>query len=396
MDGTDQIAGSRRSFLRTGAGAVIAGAVVPALAGEACAPAAAPAPQSPASRGAVSSAPAAWEQEWNRLISGAKQEGKLVVNWIHNRLSPRKHLDEFEAAFPGIAVELTTFASGSLWNPKVLQEMSANIFTWDLALLGTPFGLPLRDANALIPLQPLLFRPDVLDDKGWRNGFAAGWVDKEKRWGYGFLEEISGDFFYNADLANQSEVQRVTDLTNPKWKERMAFSDIRQGGGYTRATAVRLGHGEEMMRRIFVDQKPTYFRDDRAIMEALVRGSHVIGMGASLQKFLEEFQAQGLGKNIKQIFFPDLAFGSIGSIAWALKGAPHPNALKLYLNWLFTKDGQNSYSKSSGNNSRRLDAPPVDPLSAVGPGMKLIYSRGTEATTDEEVKTQKLLLDLIR
>ena len=381
--------GNRRGFLK-----VLAAGGTAAFAA-ACAPAA-PAPAVPAAAPAGQAGPAGWQKEWDDLVTRAKGEGKLVVNWIHNRLSPRKHLDEFEAAFPGITIELTTFASGSLWNPKVLQEMNAGIFTWDLALLGTPFGLPLKDAGALVPIRPLLFRPDVLDEKVWRNGLEAGFVDKDKQWGYGFLEEITGDFFFNADLAKESEVQRVTDLTNPRWQERMAFSDIRQGAGFTRATAVRLGHGEETMRRIFVDQKPTYFRDDRAIAEALVRGTHAIGMGASLQKFLEEFQAQGLGKNVKQIFFPDLAFGSIGSIAWVLKQAPHPSALKLYLNWLLTKEGQISYSKSTGNNSRRLDVSPVDLPSAVQPGMKLIYTRGTEATTDEELKTQKLLLDLIR
>ncbi|MEK7214886.1 MAG: hypothetical protein AAB289_04760, partial [Chloroflexota bacterium] len=167
--------GTRRGFLK------VAAAGGTAALAAACAPAAqAPAaPVPPAAPGAPPAAagPVPWEKEWAELIGRAKGEGKLVINWIHNRLSPRKHLDEFEAAFPGITVELTTFASGSLWNPKVLQEMNANIFTWDLALLGTPFGLPLRDASALIPLQPLLFRPDVLDDKGWRNGFAAGWAD---------------------------------------------------------------------------------------------------------------------------------------------------------------------------------------------------------------------------
>jgi ABC-type Fe3+ transport system substrate-binding protein len=37
--------------------------------------------------------------------------------------------------------------------------------------------------------------------------------------------------------------------------------------------------------------------------------------------------------------------------------APHPNAAKVYINWLLSKEGQTIYIRASGYVSARLDAP---------------------------------------
>ena len=38
-----------------------------------------------------------------------------------------------------------------------------------------------------------------------------------------------------------------------------------------------------------------------------------------------------------------------------LKGAPHPNAAKLFLNWMLSREGQEIYGRSTGQATRRLD-----------------------------------------
>lgn len=45
-----------------------------------------------------------------------------------------------------------------------------------------------------------------------------------------------------------------------------------------------------------------------------------------------------------------------GSVALFNKAA-HPNAARLYLNWLLSKEGQTEFSKGSGRPSLRLDVP---------------------------------------
>ena len=41
--------------------------------------------------------------------------------------------------------------------------------------------------------------------------------------------------------------------------------------------------------------------------------------------------------------------------------APHPKAAQLFVNWLLSKEGQESYSKNTDGNSPRADIPPLNP-----------------------------------
>ena len=41
--------------------------------------------------------------------------------------------------------------------------------------------------------------------------------------------------------------------------------------------------------------------------------------------------------------------------------APHPNAAKVFINWILSKDAQSDWSKRAVSNSRRLDAERGDP-----------------------------------
>jgi iron(III) transport system substrate-binding protein len=61
-------------------------------------------------------------------------------------------------------------------------------------------------------------------------------------------------------------------------------------------------------------------------------------------------------------------FGSL----MLINRAPHPNAAKVFINWLLGKEGQTAFSKASGYPSRRMDAP-TDHLPDYGlpkPGVK--------------------------
>ncbi len=41
--------------------------------------------------------------------------------------------------------------------------------------------------------------------------------------------------------------------------------------------------------------------------------------------------------------------------AGLINGAPHPNAAKVFINWLLSKKGQLQWQKKSDNNSLRMD-----------------------------------------
>ena len=328
------------------------------------------------------------------MAAAAKKEGRVDLNWILGGAGGyQKCVDDFNKTFPGVEAQLTTMASGSLMVPKVIHEHQAGIYSFDLLFTQNQHGDLMKGPGALQPIKPLVFHADALDDKKWSNGFAAGWVDKDKAYGYGFAMNAPKVWWMNTDLVREGEIKSANDLLNPKWQGKMILADIRSGYTSQNGTALRLNLGDDFLKKLLVDQNPTFSRDNRLITEAMVKGQYAFATGVPVQ-ILEEFQAQGLGKNLKAFSMPEAATMSMGHQVWATKGAPHPNALRLFLNWLLTKEGQTAYVNSTKENSRRLDAPPGDPTTRVEPGQKYVWLGGNDAMSPEVEKTIELGIKL--
>ncbi len=379
----------RRHFLAAGGTALAAGLA-------ACAPAAAPSPNASASPlPAPRPATPDWERQWNDLVAAAKQEGKLVL-LTRPGTSYREALNEFERAFPGITVEQTGMIAIQ-FVPRLEQERKAGIYSLD-AMVST-FGPPARNlkaAGSFDPLRPVLFRPDVLADNAWQGGFNEGWVDNAKQIAYGLTLIRTRWLWINTNLVQEGEIKSVQDLLNPKWKGRIVAMDPRRGGaGLTVSTVARLAYGDDVVRRLWKDQAPVLNSEYRQTMEALVRDRAAVGIGAVNEALLPEFAQAGLGQNIKPIEIDNFDYLSIGlEVAYLVNRAPHPNAAKLFLNWLFTKEGQALWSKASVTNSRRLDVPPQNPGYFPTPGKTYISVDKEERVPDQD-RTQDIIKQVL-
>jgi ABC-type Fe3+ transport system substrate-binding protein len=95
-------------------------------------------------------------------------------------------------------------------------------------------------------------------------------------------------------------------------------------------------------------------------------------------------------KNVKPLVDSDQAAAAptaaTGAVA-LVNRAPHPNAAKVYINWLLSKQGETVYSKDTGYNSRRTDVAPVDPELAIDPKRQYIETN----TEDQFGKRDKAL-----
>ncbi|MEK7215936.1 MAG: hypothetical protein AAB289_10115, partial [Chloroflexota bacterium] len=78
----------------------------------------------------------------------------------------------------------------------------------------------------------------------------------------------------------------------------------------------------------------------------------------------------------------------------AYNKAPHPNATKLFVNWLLTKEGQTSICRHLPSNSARTDVDIFNKVGAPTPGVKY-YSSGRESTYQKQTDTQKFINDLV-
>ena len=75
--------------------------------------------------------------------------------------------------------------------------------------------------------------------------------------------------------------------------------------------------------------------------------------------------------------------------------APHPDAAKVFINWLLTKDAQALWAKEVETNSRRVGVEPGNPPFVVPKGAKFLQV-DAEENLPEVVKTQDIAKAVIK
>ena len=310
------------------------------------------------------------EQGLDAIIAAAKGEGALVIKGAPGSVYAEAFTDGFKKKYPDIKVSYTGL-SGFESIPRITREREAGVYTWDIYIGGTPSILStLKPAGAFAPLLPALKLPEILDDKAWLDGFAAGWQDREKKFTFAFDFTISAPGYVNWDFVKRGDLKTLQDLLKPEFAGKIVWDDPRLGGaGIATGTTMLLNFDEGFLAKLVGTQKIAYSNNGRQEAEWVVRGQYPIGLAAGSQD-LEQFWRQGLGKNV-EVWMGEIktVAGGPGFGAVALMDkAPHPNAAIVYLNWLLSREGQTEYVKS-GRNSRRLDVPPSDRSLAGKPGV---------------------------
>ncbi len=334
---------------------------------------------------------AAWEQQWSDLTAAAKKEGTLSVMTTVGT-GYRKWIDACGPHFPGINIELQQQPNSEQICNKILAERQAGVYSFDVIIGAAVSVMPrLKPVGAVDKLRPLLFRPDVVNDKLWQHGFSNVWADSEKSYGFPLSESLVMPAI-NTDLVKPGELKNARSLLDPKWKGKIICGDIRSGAERVLLTSIRLADGDDAVRKFLVDQKPTFVLDLRQVTEGLVRGQYAIGHGMTAQN-IKEFQDQGLGKNVKIVDIPDVSFITYTFSLWAANHAPHPNAQKLFLNWLLTKEGMQLLSSNTELNIRRTDVPPYDANAVPKPNQHYFFS-SNEAGLAEVEKTRALVAQI--
>jgi iron(III) transport system substrate-binding protein len=333
--------------------------------------------------------------EWRELLAAAKKDAKVVVNTFPGD-GYKRALKAFTEAFPDVKIEHTSLHSQD-FAPRILNERKAGLFTWDVTTIPTSTALQvLRPAGVWDPVRPAIILSDVKDDAGWDGGFERGFMlVKDRALTYGFVANRGGGLTFNTDMVKDDQIRRLTDLLDPRWKGKVLLPDVRtMGDAFWPMTAARLTLGDDIVKRLFVDQEPVLSRDTRQIAEFMVRGRYPIALAVN-PLLLAQFQKQGLGKNIKLAHLPELDVVSFSSTVWLVNRAPHPNAAKLFVNWLLTKEAQVHWAREVEQNSRRLGVEPGNPHLLPPKGAKL-FQVDAEENLPEVIKTQDIAKAVIK
>jgi iron(III) transport system substrate-binding protein len=337
--------------------------------------------------------PAAAATEWESLVAAAKREGKVVVNTFTGQGYARV-FKLFAQAYPEVKLDHTNLESAD-FAPRLIQERRAGVYTWDVTTIPTSTALQvMKQAGVWDPIRPAIIAPEARRDASWRGGFEAGFLDHD-RLSYAFALTRSLGVFVNVDQVKPGELRAVRDLLAPRWKGRIVVSDPRViGSTFWPLTVARLKLGDGIMKQLLIDQEPVLSRDRNQLSEFMVRGRYPIGIGLNALA-IQDFQAHGVGRNVKTLLLPEFDYQSSGSTVWLLNRAPHPNAARLFVNWLLTGPAQAAWARELQTNSRFVGVEPGNPEAVVPPGVTLTQI-DSEEMLPEVVRTQELARQLIK
>jgi ABC-type Fe3+ transport system substrate-binding protein len=288
---------------------------------------------------------------YGQVLEAAKKEGKVVIS-IPASVEFRRQLEDgFKKRF-GIEVEVFT-ARGSSAVRRMADEFKAGIRHFDLHIGGSSSVVSgLLDEAVLDPVESLFVLPEVKDPKQWWGGHM--WVDNAKKFIYSFNAYVTESIWYHTESAKSAELRSYDDLLNPKWKGKIGYLDPRSpGAGDSNWSFMWDVKGEEYLKKL-VAQELVLGRDQRLLADNLAKGKIAVLVGLTYYSYLPFIKA---GLPIKPLpALKDGTYGTGGSGNLAvIKNPPHPNATKLFVNWLLSREGQELATKALGQATRRLD-----------------------------------------
>ena len=292
------------------------------------------------------------QTEWDKVLAAAKKEGTVVVgipasSELRNAISAK-----FKEKF-GIAVELLP-ARGPENVTRIVTEFNAGVHYFDILVAGGATPLAMVSAGAADDFRSYMVLPEVKDPKQWWGGHI--WEDNvsTKRYIYAFLCYTSETWWQNSSQVEANEARSFDDLINPKWRGRIGLLDPRNpGSGQNTWSFLWKVKGEEFLVKL-AQQELLVNQNLRQLADSLAKGKLAFTLGLSHYTF-EPFIKAGLPvKPVSRI--KEGAHANNGSgVVTVVKNPPHPNAAKVFVNWLLGKEGQELYGKAMIQGTRRLD-----------------------------------------
>jgi iron(III) transport system substrate-binding protein len=304
-----------------------------------------------------------WQTEWERTVQAAEKEGQLVV--YIGGYGAIIDSGVFQKAYPKIRITHITGAGTDL-TQRISAERRAGKYLADVYNGGgnSLFQI-LYSGKMLDPIKSTLILPEVTDAAKWWEG-KQKYADKEGQYIFVYEGNVSAGAGagYNTQLIDPREYKTYWDFLNPKLKGKILSIDIRKVRGAGIPWQFLYYHpdlGPKYLRRLFGEMDVTMTADLRQAVDWLGTGKFALGMpiqGGTV------FKAKNQGLPVDQ-FTPyhfkegvnlSSAFGSLA----LMNRAPHPNAAKVFINWLLSREGQTLFQKvisvpGDPRNSRRID-----------------------------------------
>jgi iron(III) transport system substrate-binding protein len=266
------------------------------------------------------------------LIQAAKKEGKVV--WYTSLAIPSSTAiaHAFRTKYAGVDVEVHRTGSQRVLQ-RVMQEAGAGIKNADVIHTSDAGHFVLfKDKGMLMKYIP----------KG-AEVFPAGFKDKDGFY-FGMRATLSVIAYNPKSVAEKDAPKTWKDLLNPKWKGKMVSAHPGYSGIImTHVLALVNLYGWEYFRELAKNGlHVVQSANDPAGVVA--SGERPVGANGA-EYFYYKTQKQG---NPIKIIYPNEGIPLVVSPVAIAKDAPHPNAAKLFSEYIFTKESQQLLADREG------------------------------------------------
>jgi iron(III) transport system substrate-binding protein len=295
------------------------------------------------------------QKTWDEILAAARKEGKVVIAGSPDPVMRNEVIPAFTKRY-GIAVDFIAGKSGQIAE-RVKIERASGVYAMDAYLSGpdTQYNV-LYPEKMIDPLKPLMILPEVTDVSKWKLG-KIWFMDPEEKYVLRLFSSVDSLFFINTDYVKADEMKSAQDLLNPKWKGKITTEDPLDPtgtGGNTSANFYKQ-LGPDFTKKLYVDQQPVVSRDRRQMTDWLARGTYPICLSCRADdvrplqqegfKIMEVYDLQGVVNRVNSSPF-------LVSVA---NKAAHPNAVRVFVNWLAGKEALQIYSKGFDAATLRTD-----------------------------------------
>lgn len=259
------------------------------------------------------------------ILKAAEAEGSLIIYNVDTAFP--KVIDAFEKKYPSIKVQRVSGSYNDVAN-KARAEFDSKVYNADIYQVYSPLsGMLQRGA-----LDRTYISPNAEKVPEMMIPIPDGIL-------YYYKQDVRAPA-YNADLVKKDigDKQTLQTLvTDPQWKGRIGMVDPSLGGAGTRAiiglSYILKDKWEDWLTAL-VKQKPVLYGDEPIPRDALAKGEISWWLDATTEK-IQKLRESGV--KVEQLW-SEPRWSSASDVAIA-RQAKHPNAAKLFIDFMTSPDG---------------------------------------------------------
>jgi iron(III) transport system substrate-binding protein len=250
----------------------------------------------------------------------AEAEGKLMFYATFNATDSKTLIDGFKQLYPKIDAAFYR-SSDSAMMERIMTESRARQNLWDVVVTTSFYGHNLKKRG-------LLAAYDSPERKFYRDGYK----DPQALWTSTYTNYAA--FGYNTRGVPKSSVPKsFNDLLKPEWKGQIGMESRPYEWFGTMLKAMGEEKGLPYMREL---AKQTQLRAGRTLLAQLVAAGEFKGALTAYSQTFEVLKPSGAP--VDWVYLNPV-FANIHPTGVAAK-APHPNAARLFVDFVLSKRGQ--------------------------------------------------------